>query len=566
MAEGYYQKDEPYSGGDGSAKSMGRMRAANYDNWRPPETMAEIAAMPSLAWPERKITKETMERFGVKVAISEEFGPGKLTRVFFPYRDKFGTITGYKRKDITLDKHEKGHFSVVGHVGVDCQMFGQAEARKTAKRIYIMEGEVDTLSAYQALMDWIIDQGKYSKDLTPIVVGVGLGTVNAKEHIANNAQFFTNYKEVALAFDNDEVSEIEKKKQKVIMRGKEATQDVGSYFAADNVLVYPYPDWANDANEMLGRGYWRMLAQGLLFNLIPFQVDKVVSFDEVHTFEEAMADVSKGLQVKSMPLLMDKLLGFRLGELTVTTSFSGVGKSTLGVEVMYQAAMQGESVGLIMLEEDTKKTLKRFMARYLHVHPNIFKFSPRNCGKTEDQLKEAWDWVNEKGRFSTLDHFGSIKTAELMAKIRSLVFTKGCKYILFDHISLAVSGLNLKNERGELDAAMTELAAFCSAHDVHIIVVSHLNRNASTSSERNPKEPKWRCVYMEDLRGSSALEGLAWQVIGIDKEDLPDGTRGRMRLRLLKNREADECGECDILKMDKITGIFYNAENETWQG
>ncbi|MCK5612403.1 AAA family ATPase [Candidatus Pacearchaeota archaeon] len=568
--DGWYNgKDRRGEGGDPFSDGGSTNRYSQYNEQRSyerkKETMQEIANLPTLAWPERKIRKEVMEKFGVKVATSQEHGPGIIDKVFFPYRDRHGKITGYKKRDLRFDKYEDQHFSIIGHVKVDCQLFGQPEARKKAKRAYIVEGEVDQLSAYQSMLDHLLAQNKIPHTLVPVVVSVGLGTMNAKEHVANNAQFFSEFEQIALAFDNDEVSEIEKAKAEVIMRGKEATQDVGSYFASNNCFIYPWPDWANDPSDMVQRGYSKKLAQGLLFDLVPFQAEKICQFDDEMTFEQAMEGISEGLRIEGFPILMDKLKGFRRKEMIVLTSFSGVGKSTFGTEIMFQAAMQGEKVGLIMLEEDSKVTLNRYMARYLQVNPNDYQFAPKNCGKSLEQLREAWNWVNHPGRFSHLNHFGSIRTNELMAKIRSLVFTRGCKYILFDHISLAVSGLNLKNERGELDAAMTELAAFCSAHDVCIIVVSHLNRNGSTSAERNRERAVWRCVYMEDLRGSSALEGLAWCVIGIDKEDLPDGTRGRMRLRLLKNRTAAMTGECDTVQKDHHTGMYHDASGPEYE-
>ena len=56
---------------------------------------------------------------------------------------------------------------------------------------------------------------------------------------------------------------------------------------------------------------------------------------------------------------------------------------------------------------------------------------------------------------------------------------EGCKYILLDHLSMVISGMETDNERKQLDIVMTELAAFCAANDVCVIAVSHINRTAA---------------------------------------------------------------------------------------
>ena len=56
------------------------------------------------------------------------------------------------------------------------------------------------------------------------------------------------------------------------------------------------------------------------------------------------------------------------------------------------------------------------------------------------------------------------------------------------------------------------------------------------------QEPYWREINLGYLRGSGGLEQLAFNVVAVENEVMPDGTRGRVRLKVLKNREwGDLC-------------------------
>ena len=129
---------------------------------------------------------------------------------------------------------------------------------------------------------------------------------------------------------------------------------------------------------------------------------------------------------------------------------------------------------------------------------------------------------------------------------------------------MLVSGLATTDERKMLDIVMTELAAFCASHDVGIIAVSHLNRGVAEEF-KPPKgqenEPFFINVKKESLRGSASLEQLSWVIIGVEPEIMPDKSRGRVRLTVLKNRPWGHLGWADVLKMNEDTGVLESASN-----
>jgi replicative DNA helicase len=263
----------------------------------------------------------------------------------------------------------------------------------------------------------------------------------------------------------------------------------------------------------------------------------------------------EGIYVNSFPKLMDKLHGFRLRELVLLTSPSGVGKSTV-CSIFASAFMEaGEKLGMIYLEETNKETMQRLIAAKLKVNYLEFKNNPLQV-TTKEKIQAAYDEIVNNDQLVMLGHFGSLPVSELMAKIKHMHLVEGCNFIILDHLSLVISGSAVKDERKELDMVMTELAAFCAANDVCIIAVSHINRSAAEQFKapklKDGEEPKpyWVQVSKEMMRGSAALEQLSFVIIGLEPEINPDRSRGRVRLTVLKNRPWSYLGVADTFKID----------------
>ena len=237
--------------------------------------------------------------------------------------------------------------------------------------------------------------------------------------------------------------------------------------------------------------------------------------------------------------------------------------STLCSTLAGEIRLAGYKVGMIFLEEELRETVLRMIAHKEKVNYNKLKFDPLSC-IPEEKLKEAYEWVKKDDGFVFLDHFGSMLIEQLMSKIKYLMNVYDVEFILLDHLSMLVSGIATTDERKMLDMVMTELAAFCASHDVGIIAVSHLNRGVAEEF-KPPKgqenEPFFINVRKESLRGSASLEQLSWVIIGVEPEIMPDKSRGRVRLTVLKNRPWGHLGWADVLKMNEQTGVLETANS-----
>lgn len=524
------------------------------------ELVADVIKYPTAVWDERGIRKETFEHFGVKMSVSEQDGKTP-TAIYYPYYDQKGKVTGYKKRDLTLDKEDKFHFTTVGRVKETCKLFGQKEAeelpQKKSKLIYT-EGENDVLASWQACVDSVSGNEKF-KHLRPAVVGLSLGCGNAASATAHNLKFINQYERVTLAFDNDEATPSEYAKG--VRRGKEATEAVASQLTGSvELFVVEYPNGLKDANDVLLSDS-KTLANIVSFPDKKYVAEKVVLASELD-FDDLIKPRVMGMQLDWCPKLMEMTGGPRKGELWILTGPSGFGKSTIASAIAYSIAEQGSRVAYIALEETKKESAQRMVAARIGINYNTYKHNPVACGIPIDVQKEAFAWMQEEDRFVFLDHFGSLPIQELVTKLKYLLHALQVEFVILDHISMMISGIETTDERKLLDITMTELAGFCASNDMGVIAISHLNRGVAQEFKPPKGEedrPFWVHVRKEDLRGSASVEQLSWVIIGTEPEIKPDRTRGRIRLVVLKNRPFGYLGEADTLRMNGQTGKLEEA-------
>lgn len=522
--------------------------------FEPKETVVEVSQLKAFDIPERGIRKETLERFSVKVSVSQEDGKTPQA-VYFPSYNQKGKVTGYTKQDLTKGKEERGHWSCIGSVTIGNKMFGQnvAEAQNRKRNnLVITEGQWDCLSVFQALVDNV--KGTKYEGIEPLVVSIPMGTANAVESILHNESYVQSHDALTIFFDDDHCTPAEL--QKKIMKGHEAREAVANALVGSGISLFTVTpeDGFKDASDFMQAGRSNDLAKLVQFGRRPYSSEKIVKAADLD-LDFLLEPRPEGIYVNSFPKLMDKLHGFRLRELVLLTSPSGVGKSTV-CSIFASAFMEaGEKLGMIYLEETNKETMQRLIAAKLKVNYLEFKNNPLQV-TTKEKIQAAYDEIVNNDQLVMLGHFGSLPVSELMAKIKHMHLVEGCNFIILDHLSLVISGSAVKDERKELDMVMTELAAFCAANDVCIIAVSHINRSAAEQFKapklKDGEEPKpyWVQVSKEMMRGSAALEQLSFVIIGLEPEINPDRSRGRVRLTVLKNRPWSYLGVADTFKID----------------
>jgi twinkle protein len=459
--------------------------------------------------PLRGISKETLARYDVKTKVDPD---GKPVAIGFKYPNGATKVRSLDQKSFHWANGSGNDGSNItpapGLFGTDRFTAG------SHKYVTITEGELDALSLYQA-------------SGTP-VVSVQSASSAVRDCIAERA-WLNSFERVYLAFDND-------------LPGKDATRSVAKLFDYNKLYQVKF-DKRKDANEFLQNGEQDTLKQ-LFWNAKRYQPEEIVShFEE---FEKILAEQPKPGVPYPFPALNEMTYGIRTGESVLLTAQEGVGKTELMHAIEYQLLKETDNVpiGAIFLEEPKRRHLQAIAGLHLRrpVHlPDCF------CkdGEISTALREA---VGMDERLHVYSHFGSDDPDGLLDTIRFLVSARSCRYILFDHISMAVSGLAGEDERRALDYLSTRLEMMVKELDFGLIMVSHVNDDGKT-------------------RGSRYISKIADIRIDARRDtEHPDKVeRNTTTLTISKNRFSGKTGLACRLIFDPETYTYSEVENDVWK-
>ena len=552
--------------------SKGRSLAPYYRKEKP-LTVIEVEDFPLLAVPQQDILKEDAEYFGIRSEVSQQDG-STLVATYFPYYNQDGKLTGFKRRDWLKDKDEHGHFTVVGVVKVNSKLFGQHKCSTNKnQKIYYAEGEGDVVAVRRSLLDSLRGT-KYEGRISPNVVGLNCGAGNAAQSTLHNEDFLRSFSQIVGVMDNDCATEMERLKG--VKKGAEATEDIASALLADNFFVIEYPDKIKDPRQWIKQDSGGF-AKRATWELKKFSPEKIVELESV-SVKDLRKKKKNGVPLRNLKKLQQITKSPIKGELWVLCAPSGAGKSTISREIEFDIASYlvsglietdhlkedeftvsddgkcrlkdyevGEKIGIIRLEEDKEESINSLYAMDIGVEAKAFVEDPDDF-LTEEEHQALHDkWIKQDA-LRILDHFGSMKIETLISKLKQMV-AFGCRWFIIDHFSMLVSGLRTGNDVKELDIIMTELAAFCKQYGVFILGISHISRKKidPPKDKNGDVQAFFLPVRKEDMRGSAALEQLSWVVIMLEPEELPDRSRGRVRLVVGKNRRGKKLGYADVL-------------------
>ena len=405
--------------------------------------------------------------------------------------------------------------------------FGMNLWRSGGKKIYITEGEIDCLSVAEAI------GGKYP------VISINNGAQSARKDLGKHIEYLNSFDEVVIIFDNDEA-------------GHKATSEVSTLFPPGKVStvdVAPYKDM-NDVLTNLGKA-------GVLkyyYETKSYTPDGIIAGSSLDYEDVVSLDNTKSY-LTPFEGLNKQLRGLRKGELVTFTAGSGMGKTTLVRECAYDLAVtQDLKIGWVALEENTQRSALGFMG--IHLDTPIHLAEERE-EVADDKLHKAFDDVIGKGNIYFYDHWGSLDSDNLIAKLRFLAVAAEVDFIFLDHISIVVSGNDTGNERIAIDNLMTALRSLAEETQVGICIISHLRRPSGDKGFENGTE-----VTLSHLRGSGGIAQLSDAVVAMerDQQAAVDSTVGN--IRILKNRYTGETGLSGKVKYYPDTGRLLNYEWE----
>lgn len=449
----------------------------------------------------RGISEATCKRYNVRKGDLN----GKTVH-FYPYV-KDGVIVAAKTRDANKN------FSVIGD-GKELPFFGQHLFPSPSEKLTltITEGEIDALSMSQIMGN------KWP------VVSIPQGAQGAIKTFRNNIEWLDGWKDVVIMFDNDGA-------------GRDAALRCAEVMRPGKVRIASLP--LKDANEMLLANRTEELMKAF-WDAKSFRPDGILSgadlWDTVNQIDE--------VETVEYPYgkLNELTNGLRRGELVTVTAGSGIGKSAFMREIAYHLIKHGDSVGMVMLEENAKRTALGLMGLALNRPLHISRE-----GVTPAELRESFDKTLGTNRVFLYDHFGSTEVDHLMNKLRYMVKGLECHWLVLDHLSILVSGLEGIDERRLIDQAMTMLRTFVEETGCGLLLVSHLKRPEGKGHEEGAM------TSLSQLRGSHAIAQLSDIVIGLERNQQGENPNETV-VRVLKNRFSGNTGFGGKLVFNKETG------------
>jgi len=458
----------------------------------------------------RGLTEETCRKFGYLVSQYN----GEPVQVA-NYRNKDGVVVAQKLRTANKD------FSILGDAK-KMTLYG-SHLFSRGRKLVICEGEIDTCTVSQ------IQGHKWA------TVGLPNGVAAATRTIKDNWDYIMGFDEVILMFDQDKP-------------GQDAALKCAEIFPAGKVKIAGHLPF-KDPNECLLNNESAAVVTAI-FQARDYRPDGIVAasdFDTTIGLDDAASSISYPYE-----RLNSITGGIRKGEMVTICAGSGSGKTTFCKEIAYHLHQNlDQQVGLLMLEESNKRTLRGLVG--LHLNKNI-TVDPSQA--TQEEIEEAFRelFAPTKPPLYLFDHWGSSDVDLICQRITYMVKALGCQWVILDHVSVMVSGLATGDERKLIDIALTKLATLTQELQIGLIIVSHLRRPDGDKGHEDGA-----VVRLGQLRGSHSIAQLSSMCISlqIDPDDPAGDTRS---LHVLKNRWSGEGGYAGTIKYNRATGRLLDQK------
>lgn len=479
----------------------------------------EIVDLNSFPITSRGISKAVVDYFGIKMAVNPDGSGGSH---YYPYtRD--GKVVAYKERKLPKDFIIHGDFSKT-------ELFGQAQCTGT-KSLVITEGELDACAVAQAFYD------KYGKVFPVVSIPSATGTKVLLEQL----DFIRGFESVVLFFDTDEAGQTAvERAAKIIGAGR---CKVARLLEKD-----PCEELVTHGSSKILQSYW---------DAQTWSPAGIVVGEPIWDQFKARQEIESIPYPSCLEGLNEKLNGIRHGEITLFTSGTGSGKSTVIKEIALDLLAKTEyKVGLISLEESVGDTAEKFIGMALNRSSMDLKTIE------ESEQRKGFERVFSDERLVLLDHQGSCSDTSLLDKIEYMALM-GCKYLILDHITIAVSeGTEGLGGNEAIDKLMSDLLKIVKKHDVWLGLISHLRK--APGGGKSFEEGSLASI--DDIKGSGSIKQISFDIIAFARNLSSDDDieRNTIKFRVLKSRFTGRTGSAGAASYSPETGRLTYTLDDTF--
>lgn len=494
---------------------------------------------PDDPWGKRGISAETMHYYGVTVnddvqltrnqKIMEQRRidglPLRGKGLIFPYYSS-STESSLIAQKVRTSVEKKGSWYKSGDSSVSMAgFFGQNLFNANVlNEIVITFGEFDAMAVYQMLG-------------VP-AVSVTNGDNSAPAQFRNEYSWLSKFDRIILVPDNDEAC-------------RSVIPAIGAIFPRKIRVVSLTKH--KDPSDYLKNGD-RLLFSQEFYAAQPHSPEKIIGLYSLKNliFEdppEPLADYPwAGINAKTG--------GIWAGELVVLKAFPKIGKTTVSSEIVYHLNKTTDfAMGLIFLEETQRDLIVRFAT--MELNKNLQRREVYES-LSPQEIADAIDVTLSDEKITLLDHFGSCSSDFLEEKIKEFVLAKGCQFIFFDHISMAITDESNKDERLAIDRLVASIKALTVGIPDMITVPDEVN--GGTKQRPIMRQPTvFMVTHVNDdgkPRGSRAPIQMCNTLLSLerDKNSTDPSRRNTLNIFVEENRRFGDTGLASMLSYNPATG------------
>ncbi|MCW4354846.1 replicative DNA helicase [Hoyosella sp. YIM 151337] len=187
--------------------------------------------------------------------------------------------------------------------------------------------------------------------------------------------------------------------------------------------------------------------------------------------------------------------GLHPGQMVIIAARPGVGKSTLGMDILRSCCVkQGKAGVLFSLEMSKTEVVMRLLSAEAKI-----KLADMRSGKMNDD-----DWTRLARRMSEIseaplfiDDSPNMTMMEIRAKARRLKQKHELSLVVVDYLQLMTSGKKFESRQQEVSELSRSLKLLAKELEVPVIAICQLNRGPEQRSDKKPQ--------VSDLRESGCL-------------------------------------------------------------
>lgn len=230
---------------------------------------------------------------------------------------------------------------------------------------------------------------------------------------------------------------------------------------------------------------------------------------------------------------LDRLTtGFKAGQMIVIAARPGVGKSTLGLDIVRNAAIrQGKTAAFFSLEMTASEIAMRLLSAEARVAINHMRGGTMG---TREWTAIAAAMNNVQAAPIVIDDSPNMTMPEIRSKARRIKKQHGLDLIVLDYLQLMTSGKRVESRQVEVSEFSRQIKLLAKELEIPVIAISQLNRGSEQGADKTPQ--------LSQLRESGSIEQDADIVMLLHR---PDATGAG---------ESERPGEADIIVAKNRSG------------